>query len=127
MSVEVALESEYADLLSHPLVHSVEIVRYSVNRLDGYLRARCRLINGDYLEIALHLTSSDQGVLIDDYRYQWMDPTRTLLKRRWDNAPHFSNLPRYPHHCHVGDEDVVEPGVPMKLAQLLDLISELIA
>ena len=68
MSVEAMLESEYAVLLSHPVVRSVEMMRYSVNRLDGYLRARCRLTNGDYLEVALHVHASKQGVAIDDYR-----------------------------------------------------------
>jgi hypothetical protein len=43
MSLEAMLESEYAVLLSHPVVRSVEMMRYSVNRLDGYLRVRCRL------------------------------------------------------------------------------------
>jgi hypothetical protein len=87
MSVEALLESEYAVLLSHPVVRSVEMMRYSVNRLDGYLRVRCRLTNGDYLEVALHVNVSNQGVAIDDYRYQWMDSDQKLLHRRWDNTP----------------------------------------
>lgn len=127
MSIETSLESAYADLLSHPLVRSVEIVRYSVNRLDGYLRARCRLTNDDYLEIALHLTSRDLDIVIDDYRYQWMDPSRTLLRQRWDNTPHFPHLPGFPDHYHIGGENAVEPGTPMSLAQLLDQIAALIA
>ena len=57
MSVEAYLESEYAVLLSHSAIGSVELVRHSSNRLDGYLRARCTLTNGDYLEIALHISA----------------------------------------------------------------------
>lgn len=126
MSVEAFLESEYAVLLSHPAVRSVELARYSVNRLDGYLRARCRLTNDDYLEIALHVTMSHLIAVVDDYRYQWMDPTRTLLKRRWDNTPHFPSLSGFPDHCHIGGENAVEPGSPINLAQLLDQIAALI-
>ena len=127
MSVEALLESEYAVLLSHPVVRSVEMMRYSVNRLDGYLRVRCRLTNGDYLEVALHVNVSKQGVAIDDYRYQWMDSDQKLLRRRWDNTPHFPGLPGFPHHCHVGNEDKVEPSSPMNLTHLLDHITDLIA
>lgn len=127
MSVEAFLEAEYATLLSHPLVDSVELARYSVNRLGGYLRARCTLANGDYLEIALHINASDQTAEIDDYRYQWMDPDQVLLRRRWDNTPHFPGLPGFPHHCHVGNDGAVEPSSPMNLTQLLDHIAALIA
>ena len=127
MSVEALLESEYAVLLSHPVVRSVEVVRYSVNRLDGYLRVRCRLTNGDYLEIALHVNVSKQGVATDDYRYQWMDSDQKLLRRRWDNTPHFPGLSGFPHHCHVGAEGIVEPNLPMNLTHLLDHITDLIA
>ena len=69
MSVEAFLEGEYAVLLSHPVVHSVELVCYSVNRLDGYLRARCTLINCDYPEIATLITISGKGAPIDDSPY----------------------------------------------------------
>jgi hypothetical protein len=127
MSVEAYLESEYAVLLSHPATGSVELVRHSSNRLDGYLRARCTLINGDYLEIALHISASGRTAGIDNYRYQWMDAAQTRLYRRWDNTPHFPGLPGFPHHCHVGIGEAVEPSSPMDLAQLLDHIASLIA
>jgi hypothetical protein len=127
MSVEALLEAEYATLLSHPVVDSVELARYSVNRLGGYLRARCTLTNGDYLEIALHISASGPTVGIDDYRYQWMNTDQTLLQRRWDNTPHFPDLPGFPHHCHVGSNEAVEPSSPMNLTQLLDQIASLIA
>jgi hypothetical protein len=127
MPAEALLESEYAVLLSHPAVRAIQLVRYSANRLDGYLRARCTLTNGDYVEIAVHITASDQDAEIDDYRYQWMDAAQTLLYRRWDNTPHFPELPGFPHHCHVGNRGAVEPSSPMNLTQLLDQITSLIA
>jgi Family of unknown function (DUF6516) len=126
MPAEALLESEYAVLLSHSAVLSIELVRYSANRLDGYLRARCTLTNGDYLEIALHITASGLDAEIDDYRYQWMDAGQTRLHRCWDNTPHFPELPGFPHHCHVGSEGTGVPSSPMNLAQLLDEIVSLI-
>ncbi|MCX6043586.1 MAG: hypothetical protein NT075_00625 [Chloroflexi bacterium] len=55
MTVETRIKSEYAVLLSHPIVQSVELVKYIVNHLNGYLRVRCLLTNDDFLEVALHL------------------------------------------------------------------------
>jgi hypothetical protein len=123
MSVEAFLEAEYAVLLSHPVVRSVEVVRYSANRLDGYLRARCTLTNGDYLEVALRVSIGNQIVAIDDYRYQWMDGAQTLLRRRWDNTSHFPGLPGFPHHYHIGSEGAAEPSSPLNLARLLERIA----
>jgi hypothetical protein len=127
MSVEAFLEAEYATLLSHPMVDSVGLVRYSVNRLGGCLRACRTLSNGDTPEIALHISASRQAVAIDDYRYQWMDAAQTLLRRRWDNTSHFPDLPGFLHRCHVGTGAAVEPGSPLRLTQLLDHVASLVA
>lgn len=126
MSVEAFLQGEYAALLGHPLVHSSQILRYTVNRLDGYLRARCHLTNGDYLEVALHVNGAGEGIQIDGYRYQWMDADQRELRRRWDNTAHFPNLPGFPYHGHIG-ESIVEPSPVLSLAQVLDLIASLLS
>ncbi|MBM4457052.1 MAG: hypothetical protein FJ011_04675 [Chloroflexi bacterium] len=125
MSVQSLIEHEYAVLLSHPVVQTIELIRQTVNRLDGYLRARCTLRNGDFLEVALHVTSGRATAFVDDYRYQWMDGSRAVLRRRWDNTPHFLSLPGAPYHCHIG-EHTVEPTPLMDLTRLLDSISSLI-
>lgn len=124
MSVDAYLEAEYAALLSHPLVASAELVKLTTNRLSGYLRVRCALTNGHYLEAAVHITLQHDSILIDDYRYQWLDADRGLV-RRWDNAPHYPGVPGFPHHCHLGREDRVEPGVIMDLSEIVELIATL--
>ena len=123
MAVQTYLDAEYAALLGHPIIQSTELIRYTANRLDGYLRVRATLINGDFLEIALHITLQDGRIVIDSYRYQWMDSTRTNLRRRWDNTPHFPKVPGFPHHSHIGQEDNVESAEPMAIKTLLDLIA----
>lgn len=130
MAVQTRLDAEYAALLSHPLVQATELVKYVKyrdNRLDGYLRVRTILTNGDFLEIALHLALQNGSTVIDSYRYQWMDRTQTQLRRRWDDTPHFPQLPGFPHHCHVEQENQVEPAAPMDVKTLLDVIAQNIA
>ncbi|CAN5683535.1 DUF6516 family protein [soil metagenome] len=124
MTVEVHIKSEYAVLLSHRIVHSVEMVKYIVNHLNGYLRVRCVLTNDDFLEVALHLCSQAGQVVTDSYRYQWMDSTHTTLRRRWDNAPHYPDLQGFPHHCHVEHEDNVESASLMDITHLLNFITD---
>jgi hypothetical protein len=124
MPVQMRLDAEYAALLNHSIVQSTELIRYTVNRLDGYLRIRAVLVNGDFLEIALHITLHNDNVVIDSYRYQWMDSMRTNLRRRWDDTPHFPQLPGFPHHCHVKQEDHVEPATLMDVKTLLNVIAQ---
>jgi hypothetical protein len=123
--IQTQIDAEYAALLSHPIISTVELVRRDVNRLDGYLRVRCGLLNSDFLEIAIHLSIQAGRVVIDSYRYQWMGDDRTVLRRRWDNTPHFPGLPNFPHHCHLDQEDRVEPATVMDVATLLDHIAEI--
>jgi Family of unknown function (DUF6516) len=127
MSIQERVATDYATLLSHPAIQTVELVRQVVNRLDGYLRVRCTLINGDFLEVALHVVLQDEQVCLDDYRYQWMNGDRSALRRRWDNSPHFPDLPDFPHHCHVEHEDKVEPAEALNLETLLEFIANHIA
>lgn len=81
---------------------------------DGYMRIRATLSNGDFLEAAEYIVY-DQGQLVTaDYRYQWMDGAKKILRRRWDSTPDWPHLPDSPHHVHVGDEATVEPGRPRR-------------
>jgi hypothetical protein len=35
---------------------------------------------------------------------------------------YFPHLPNFPHHCHVGDEEIVQPSEVLHVTELLDLI-----
>ena len=53
------------------------------------------------------------------YSYQWAAAENHLIKR-WDNTPHFPNLPNFPHHIHDGA--AVIPGQPVDIFAVLDQI-----
>ena len=79
--------SAYLDVLKTALLVSGIITDYTVvtaraNSHDGYLRIRATLSNGDFLEAAEYFVVVGTEIVIEDYRYQWMDGTRTLLRRR---------------------------------------------
>jgi Family of unknown function (DUF6516) len=89
----------------------------------GYFRARIFLSNGDFLELAESFTLQDGKVVTRDYRYQWMDGSRQILRKRWDSVKHFPGLPNFPHHVHVGSESNVEASVSRNILELLDLLA----
>jgi hypothetical protein len=80
------------------------------------------LRNGDFLEIAEYFEYDGATSRVHTYTYQWMNSDKTKLRRRWDNAPHFPNLPGFPDHVHLENEDDVAPARRMNTCQLIDAI-----
>jgi hypothetical protein len=56
------------------------------------------------------------------YHYQKADGT---LVFRYDNSPHYPDLPTVPHHKHIGDAEVVSSSPP-DLQEVLNEIAALI-
>jgi hypothetical protein len=56
------------------------------------------------------------------YSYHWTDTNNQLITR-WDNTPHFPDLPGFPDHIHDGATGQVTPGQPMSIFTVLDEIA----
>lgn len=67
---------------------------------------------------------ADNALQVVTYSYHWADAEQNLILR-WDNTPHFPDLPGFPHHIHDGQRQVVEPGRPMSLFAVLDEVVRL--
>lgn len=109
-------------LAGSPIIDSIEVVDERVLLNRGYFRARLILTNTDFLEIAESFMIQADQVLTLDYRYQWMDSSKLLLKKRWDSVKHFPGLPNFPHHVHIGSESNVEPGLSRNILEFIDLM-----
>ncbi len=85
------------------------------------------MANGDFLEVSEYFIIRAGKSETKEYRYQWMDNSKQRLIRRWDNARHFSDLPNFPHHVHVGEEKQVVSGQAMSILDLVELIEQELA
>jgi len=124
--------TDYLDAIKLRLVtcHVVveyQIIKERVTATDGYLRVRAVLSNGDFIEMTECFERGAREIETIDYRHQWMDSTRTQLRRRWDNTPHHPGLPGFPHHVHLESESDVIPGQPTSICQALDSLEDLVA
>jgi hypothetical protein len=122
--------AEYLDaikerLVTAPIVASFEITRERATPVDGHLRARLVLTDGSQLEFSEYMLRSRAlgEIEVITYSYHWADASNVLLKR-WDNAPHFPDLPGFPHHVHDGVTGRVSPGQPMSIFAILDAIAD---
>ncbi|MFB2971551.1 DUF6516 family protein [Aerosakkonema sp. BLCC-F183] len=80
------------------------------------------LSNGDFLEVVEFFVLRDRTCVTESYRYQWMDNSQKVLRKRWDNVEHFPDLPNFPHHVHVGEESNVEASKSLSILDLIDII-----
>jgi len=124
MTPQEYLAALHLALVENSMVASYSVVRQRVSSQSGHLRVRIHLSSGDFLEAAEFVGLTPDGIRILDYRHQWMDGTRTILRKRWDSTPHYPHLENAPHHCHDGSEDNVIPGRPMSIQDVLAAIAD---
>jgi hypothetical protein len=110
-------------LVTCPAINSFSIIEEKLLPESGYIRLRASLLNGDFLEAAEYFALEGDQIVTRRYRYQWMDKERKTLHKRWDNVEHYPDLPNFPHHIHMGEEGNVEPGKPLSIVQLLDVLA----
>jgi Family of unknown function (DUF6516) len=81
-------------------------------------KIRCELMSGQTFQIRLRAVSGS-------IRYSYQELTDKPL-RRWDNAPHFPNLPNFPHHHHDSQGNITESSLTgnptIDLAQVLNVL-----
>ncbi len=49
------------------------------------------------------------------------------LKIGWDNAPHHQQLENFPHHKHIGEQDVKAPSYETSLDDVMFVLAQEIA
>ena len=75
------------------------------------LRIRLRTKQGHLLEIH-EAVAMEQGILVHlDYRYHCQDG-QNHLRFRYDSTPHFPDLPSFPHHKHLPNDEVIASDRP---------------
>jgi hypothetical protein len=123
MTIEAYLQAMKERFVTEPIVTRFFVIRERVTLVDGYLRARLALADGSQLEFSEYMQRSSTGeIVVITYSYHWADANSQLISR-WDNTPHFPELPGFPDHIHDGATGAVTPGQPMSIFTVLDAIA----
>jgi hypothetical protein len=124
MNIVEYIESVKHRLLTDSIVTRFHLVRERIAPSDGHMRARLMLIDGSRLEFSEYTQRSSEGQInVVTYSYHWADSQGNLI-RRWDNTPHFPDLPGFPHHIHDGSLGTVLAGYPVNIFAVLDEIAQ---
>lgn len=113
-----------AQLVISPVVATFIFIEERIWPERGYIRIRMTLDNGDFLEVAEYFVLRAGERVTRRYRYQWMDGTCQVLRKRWDNVEHYLELPNFPHHVHVGSSGDVKPGEKLSIMELLNVLPD---
>lgn len=124
MSPQQYLTEIKTKLVASSAVTSITIIEEWALPDRGYFRARLILGNDDFLEVAEYFVVEEGQCVTKRYRYQWMDSSQQMLRKRWDNVEHFPDLSNFPHHVHVGEETRVEPGYALTIIAVIEVIEE---
>jgi hypothetical protein len=123
VTIEAYLNAIKERFVTDPIVTSFHMIRERSTWVDGHLRARLDLVNDTQLEFSEYMQRSPTGeVTVITYSYHWADANNHLIKR-WDNTPHFPDLPGFPDHIHDGATGQVTTGQPMSIFTVLDEIA----
>ena len=109
----MAVTRTVTNLRSHDIVVDLRIIRTLVEPDIEMIKANAALKDGSVLHIS-EATGEDWR----DYSYHWEKESNLI--RRWDNAPHYKDLPNFPYHVHEGD--TVLPGNDISLTDVLAYI-----
>jgi hypothetical protein len=126
MTVKAYLDSIKERLVTDPIITGFHTVRERSTLVDGYLRARLDLRDGSQLEFSEYVQDSPANeIVVVTYSYHWADACNQLIKR-WDNTPHFPDLPGFPDHIHDRATGQVTSGRPMSIFAVLDQIASVL-
>jgi len=129
MNVEI---SEHFDAIESRLIISPAVVEFDILSReiipdDGKIRIRATLVDGGLVELFEYVVPVGERLELRQYRFHWQDAEGSLL-RRWDNAPHYPDLPNAPHHVHLADGSVKPvPNPPDALSVIEVMETNLLA
>jgi len=101
--------------MTNHLVENFRIIRERTTSTDGHLRVKLGLSNGFEMEFSEYVQmDTDGNILVATYSYHCMNLMGPSVIR-WDNTPHFPDLSGFPHHKHIGPNELAESGYPMNI------------
>ncbi len=117
------LQRLYDTVISRGYIEVEQLVFDNRSNERGTITGRLKYHDGSLLELGEVIILRNGQITKLRYSYHYQDASGELIFR-YDNAPHYPNIPTHPHHKHVGL--VVEPAQAPDLSEVLREIDELI-
>lgn len=117
------LQRLYDSILSRGHIEIVALIVDDQSGRQGTIEGQLRFFDGSLLDFDETLIVRDNRIVKLRYAYHYQEESGGLIFR-YDNAPHYPNIPTYPHHKHAGA--AVEPAQAPDLSDVLHEIDQMI-
>lgn len=121
----IEIDQVFAYLKKKRLISAVEITFCDTTQQRSVYRLRCRLTPATY-QLFIRIIQTPTELV---YSYQLFTDHPIV---RWDNAPHFPNIPAFPHHFHDQSDTVhssplqgdIFADLEIVLSDVLDMVQK---
>jgi hypothetical protein len=118
--IETYLKLLLDTVAASPIVHASNVVLDKRTPRAGLIRGDLYFADGSRLHFR-ELVEIQANVVRQMYSYHYQRADDSLIFR-YDDTPHHSGLPNFPHHKHVGSEtnviSVAPPDLPSVLREI---------
>jgi hypothetical protein len=113
----------YDTVVSRGFIEVEQLIFDNRSNRRGTIRGRLKFHDGSLLDFGEVIILQNREIVKLRYAYHYQNASGEV-NFRYDNAPHYPNLPTHPHHKHVGS--AVEPAQAPDLSEVLREIELLI-
>ena len=113
----------YDTIISHGYIEVEQLAFNNQSNRRGTIRGRLKFHDGLLLDFGEVIILRNRRIVKLRYAYHYQNESDEVIFR-YDNVPHYPNLPTHPHHKHIGS--TVEPSQAPDLSEVLREIEQLI-
>ena len=100
------------------------ITAQAFDQYRGLFRTRVSFWDESYLTIDEVIDTTPGYPEILRYSYTYIKGDEHIF--RYDNAPHYPNLPTFPHHKHIGPDEIPQASEKPTLSQVFKEIEQIL-
>jgi len=118
--------SEIQNLLrGSAFIENVDVKYDAKSKTVGLIHGNIGMVDGSTLQFLELIDRKDNEIIRPKYRFHFMDSADKMIFR-YDNAPHHPEVPTYPHHKHIRDEEKLKQSKEIGLRDVLSEIEGMI-
>ena len=118
--------SEIQNLLRRSaFIENVDVKYEAKSKTVGLIYGNIGMVDGSTLQFLELIDRKDNEIIRPKYRFHFMDSADKMIFR-YDNAPHHPEVPTYPHHKHIRDEEKPKQSKEIGLRDVLSEIEGMI-